>query len=101
MSRHIASTIPRGPRDDAYCFGLFYDVGIPILMQKFPVQFVSLEKKYERRSLGFNQRDMSAGTLAGGSASSTLSSGASARLTVGASCFSNGCGSFRPRGIAF
>lgn len=36
ISRHIASTLPRGPRDDAYCFGLFHDVGIPILMQKFP-----------------------------------------------------------------
>lgn len=36
MSSHIASVIPRGPRDDAYCFGLFHDVGIPILMQKFP-----------------------------------------------------------------
>jgi len=36
MSRHIAAAIPRGPRDDAYCFGLFHDVGIPILMQKFP-----------------------------------------------------------------
>ncbi len=36
MSRHIAAVIPRGPRDDAYCFGLFHDIGIPILMQKFP-----------------------------------------------------------------
>lgn len=36
IASYIASTIPRGPRDDAYCFGLFHDVGIPILMQKFP-----------------------------------------------------------------
>ena len=36
ISRHIASLIPRGPKDEAYCFGLFRDVGIPILLQKFP-----------------------------------------------------------------
>lgn len=36
ISRHIASTIPRVARDDAYCFGLFHDIGIPMLMQKFP-----------------------------------------------------------------
>ena len=36
MAAYIASTLPRGPRDDAYSFGLFRDIGIPILMQKFP-----------------------------------------------------------------
>lgn len=36
ISRHIASLIPRGPKEDTYCFGLFRDVGIPILLQKFP-----------------------------------------------------------------
>ena len=36
IAYYIASTIPRGPLDDAYCFGLFHDVGIPILMQRFP-----------------------------------------------------------------
>jgi hypothetical protein len=51
--------------------------------------FVSLEKKYERRSRGFNQCSMLAGTLAGCSASSTLSSSTSARSSVGASCLAN------------
>ncbi len=36
IASRIALTIPRGPRDDAYCFGLFRDVGIPLLMQKLP-----------------------------------------------------------------
>ena len=36
IAAHIASSIPGGPRDDAYSFGLFRDIGIPILMQKFP-----------------------------------------------------------------
>jgi HD-like signal output (HDOD) protein len=36
IAGYIASTLPRGPRDDAYCFGLFHDIGIPILLQKFP-----------------------------------------------------------------
>ncbi len=35
IAAYIASTLPRGPRDDAYSFGLFHDIGIPILMQKF------------------------------------------------------------------
>lgn len=34
ISSRIASAIPRGPRDDAWCFGLFHDIGIPLLMQK-------------------------------------------------------------------
>ncbi|EXI85031.1 MAG: HDOD domain protein [Candidatus Accumulibacter sp. BA-94] len=36
ISSYIASTLPRGPRDEAYCFGLFRDIGIPMLLQKFP-----------------------------------------------------------------
>ncbi|MBN8439354.1 MAG: HDOD domain-containing protein [Candidatus Accumulibacter sp.] len=36
IASRIAQTIPRGPRDDAYCFALFHDVGIPILTEKFP-----------------------------------------------------------------
>lgn len=36
IAAYIASTLPRGPRDDAYSFGLFHDIGIPILMQKIP-----------------------------------------------------------------
>jgi HD-like signal output (HDOD) protein len=36
IAAYVASTLPRGPRDDAYSFGLFRDIGIPILMQKFP-----------------------------------------------------------------
>lgn len=36
IAAYIASTLPRGPRDDAYTFGLFHDIGIPMLMQKFP-----------------------------------------------------------------
>lgn len=36
IASYVAQSIPRGPRDDAYCFGLFHDVGIPLLLQKFP-----------------------------------------------------------------
>jgi len=36
IASHIALSIPHGPRDEAYCFGLFHDIGIAILMQKFP-----------------------------------------------------------------
>jgi len=36
IASHVASTLPRGPRDEAYCFGLFRDIGIPMLLQKFP-----------------------------------------------------------------
>jgi HD-like signal output (HDOD) protein len=36
ISARAASTLPRGPRDEAYCFGLFRDIGIPMLLQKFP-----------------------------------------------------------------
>ena len=36
ISGYVASTLPRGPRDEAYCFGLFRDIGIPMLLQKFP-----------------------------------------------------------------
>lgn len=36
IAAYIASTLPRGPRDEAYSFGLFRDIGIPILMEKFP-----------------------------------------------------------------
>lgn len=36
IAAFIASTLPGGPRDEAYTFGLFRDIGIPMLMQKFP-----------------------------------------------------------------
>jgi HD-like signal output (HDOD) protein len=36
ISAYIASTLPRVGKDDAYSFALFHNVGIPILMQKFP-----------------------------------------------------------------
>lgn len=36
ISAFIATSMRRGPRDDAYSFGLFHDIGIPILMKKFP-----------------------------------------------------------------
>lgn len=36
IAAYVASILPRGPRDDAYTFGLFRDIGIPILMEKFP-----------------------------------------------------------------
>ena len=36
ISAYIAKKIPGGPRDDAYSFGLFRDIGIPVLMEKFP-----------------------------------------------------------------
>jgi len=51
IASHIALSIPRGPRDEAYCFGLFHDVGIPILLQKFPDyrQTLSLADKLSDR----------------------------------------------------
>lgn len=36
IASHIAASLPRGPQDDAYTFGLFHNVGIPIMMQRFP-----------------------------------------------------------------
>ena len=36
FSTHIASMLPKVPRDEAYTFGLFRDIGIPMLMQRFP-----------------------------------------------------------------
>jgi HD-like signal output (HDOD) protein len=36
ISAYIASTLPRGPRDEAYTLGLFHECGIPLLMQRFP-----------------------------------------------------------------
>lgn len=36
ISAYIATTMRRGPRDDAYSFGLFHDIGIPILSHKMP-----------------------------------------------------------------
>lgn len=36
ISAYIATTMRRGPRDDAYSFGLFHDIGIPILSFKIP-----------------------------------------------------------------
>ncbi|HSY29042.1 MAG TPA: HDOD domain-containing protein [Burkholderiaceae bacterium] len=36
IAAHIASSLPRGPRDDAYSFGLFHNAGIPILNQRYP-----------------------------------------------------------------
>lgn len=51
IASYIASTIPRGPCDDAYCFGLFHDVGIPILTQRFPDyrQTLALAEKDDTR----------------------------------------------------
>ncbi len=34
ISAYITSTMRRGPRDDAYSFGLFHDIGIPFLSNK-------------------------------------------------------------------
>lgn len=36
IAAHIASSLPRGPRDDAYSFGLFHNAAIPILNQRYP-----------------------------------------------------------------
>ena len=36
IAAFIASMLPGGPRDEAYTFGLFRDIGIPMLIQKFP-----------------------------------------------------------------
>lgn len=53
IAAYIASTLPRGPRDDAYSFGLFHDIGIPVLMQKFPDyrQTLALAEGEAERSL--------------------------------------------------
>jgi HD-like signal output (HDOD) protein len=36
IAAHIALALPRGPRDDAYSFGLFHNAAIPILNQRYP-----------------------------------------------------------------
>jgi HD-like signal output (HDOD) protein len=36
IAAHIASSLPRGPRDDAYSFGLFHNAAMPILNQRYP-----------------------------------------------------------------
>lgn len=36
IAAHIASSLPHGPRDDAYSFGLFHNAAIPILNQRYP-----------------------------------------------------------------
>lgn len=36
ISAHLSSMLPRIPRDEAYTFGLFRDIGIPLMMQRFP-----------------------------------------------------------------
>ncbi len=36
IAAHIALSLPRGPRDDAYSFGLFHNAAIPILNQRYP-----------------------------------------------------------------
>lgn len=43
ISAYLASTLPRVAKDDAYSFALFHDVGVPILMQKFPDYRQTLE----------------------------------------------------------
>ncbi len=43
ISTYLASVLPRIAKDDAYSFALFHDVGIPILMQKFPDYRKTLE----------------------------------------------------------
>jgi HD-like signal output (HDOD) protein len=35
IAAHIASSLPRGPRDDAYSFGLFHNAAMPILNQRY------------------------------------------------------------------
>lgn len=36
LSAHVAGLLPTVGRDEAYSFGLFHDIGIPLLLQKFP-----------------------------------------------------------------
>jgi HD-like signal output (HDOD) protein len=36
ISAHLASIMPRLPKDEAYTFGLFREIGIPLMMQRFP-----------------------------------------------------------------
>ncbi len=42
IAAHIASYLPRGPRDDAYSFGLFHNAAIPLLNQRFPTYMQTL-----------------------------------------------------------
>lgn len=44
ISAYVASTLPRGPRDDAYTLGLFRECGIPLLMQRFPEYMDTLKQ---------------------------------------------------------
>ncbi|HXA47126.1 MAG TPA: HDOD domain-containing protein [Burkholderiaceae bacterium] len=43
IAAHIAASLPQGPRDDAYSFGLFHNAAIPILSQRYPNYFQTLE----------------------------------------------------------
>ena len=44
IAAHIAAALPRGPRDDAYSFGLFHNAAIPILIQRYPAYVQTLKK---------------------------------------------------------
>jgi len=51
IAAHIAAGLPRGPRDDAYSFGLFHNAAIPLLNQRFPnyLQTLSMAARQEGR----------------------------------------------------
>lgn len=36
ISAYLSTVLPRIPRDEAYTFGLFREIGIPLMMQRFP-----------------------------------------------------------------
>jgi HD-like signal output (HDOD) protein len=50
ISGKLADALPAVPREDAYLFGLFRDVGIPLLMQRWPAykDTLSLAARQER-----------------------------------------------------
>jgi HD-like signal output (HDOD) protein len=43
IAAHIAASLPHGPRDDAYSFGLFHNAAIPILSQRYPDYLKTLQ----------------------------------------------------------
>lgn len=49
MSAHIAGMLPRVPRDYAYTFGLFREIGIPLMLQRFPDYKQTLQRAFNEK----------------------------------------------------
>jgi HD-like signal output (HDOD) protein len=49
IAARIASSLPRGSRDDAYSFGLFHNAAMPILSQRYPDYLHTLKRAAEVR----------------------------------------------------